>query len=187
MSIPSLRRRADAPHGPSLIPAWCFRMLEVQVGQEWSLSRPRAAAVGRLRLAPFARVASGGTPARVRVCVADAPSQKYLRLGARSALGCAPFPLYPAAARPAWVPSGASRCAGDVIGSGRSSPGRRHLVRGSGAHRWPLPVAGLGGLIQTAVGAAGGVGGLRTNRSGWMEYALVRTVCRASMIAAERL
>lgn len=52
-----------------------------------SSCRARGVAEGRLRLATFARVASE----------ADAPSQKYLRLGARSASGFAVLSLHPAA------------------------------------------------------------------------------------------
>jgi len=40
--------------------------------------------------------------------------------------------------------------------------------------------AGPGALIHTAAGSAGGVGGWRTNRSGWAVYAAVRTDWRSA-------
>ena len=39
-------------------------------------------------------------------------------------------------------------------------------------------VTGVGGLIHTAAGSAGGFGAWRTNRSGWAAYAAASTAAR---------
>jgi class 3 adenylate cyclase len=71
----------------------------------------------------------------------------------------------------------AARAVRNLSTSLRHSPKRNYC-------RSPLPSAGFGGLIQTAVGGSAGCGARRTKRSGCVAYAAARTAPRRSITAA---